>query len=78
MPTRSKRFAHMTPLLWWMFAVMIVLALAVMVLGIQGMLNARDGGVSPLFAPAAGMMTTVMALFTVLAQRRRKDLGDKT
>ena len=74
MPSRLSRFAHMTPALWWMFAAAMLLAAVVVALSVHGILNARSGGASPLLAPAAALMMAVLAPFTVLAQRRRKQL----
>lgn len=70
----THRFAHMTPLLWFMLAVGGVLLLAVVVLSGYMLINRGQEQMMPLLMLTVMLMISVMSPFTVLAQRRRREM----
>lgn len=70
----TQRFAHMSPLLWVLRAAILLLGLVTLTLGIHGILNARQGGGSPMTIPLTALMISLLALYLAIARRRTKEL----
>lgn len=66
----------MTPMLWFMLAVGGVLLLAAVVMSGYMLINRGQEQMTPLLMLTVMLMIGVMSPFTVLAQRRRRELVD--
>ncbi|MGO1523641.1 MAG: hypothetical protein ACTHV8_08100 [Nesterenkonia sp.] len=71
---RAQRFAHMTPLLWFMLAVGGVLLIAALVMAGYMLINRGQEQMMPLLMLTVMLMTGVMSPVSVLSHRRRREM----